>query len=252
LRAETEYHAWNWELHMPLRSEEQPMARQTFERALRELEDDLLVLGSMVESALVGSVAALKQRELETSKRIFADDRLVNERRFAIEDKTLTLIATQQPLAGDLRLLAAVLEIVTELERIGDYAKGIAKIHILMGSQPLIKPLVDIPIMADKVRAMLHHSLDAFVRRDVEMARAVAKSDDEVDALYNQVYKDLMVLMAQSGANLDQVNYLLWVAHNLERAGDRVTNICERVIFTVTGKMMELDTHFSVTGVPEV
>jgi phosphate transport system protein len=227
------------------------MARQSFERSLRELEDELLVLGSMVESALVGSVAALKRRDLETSKRIFADDRLINERRFAMEDKTLTLIATQQPLAGDLRLLAAVLEIVSELERIGDYAKGISKIHIMMGSQPLIKPLVDIPIMADKAREMLHRSLDAFVRRDVELARAVAKSDDEVDALYNQVYHDLMILMAQSGANLDQVNYLLWVAHNLERAADRATNICERVVFTVTGKMLELDTHFKVSDVPE-
>ena len=227
------------------------MARQTFERALRELEDELLVLGSIVESALVESVAALKRRDLETSKRIFAGDRVVNERRFAIEEKTLTLIATQQPLAGDLRLLAAVLEIVAELERIGDYAKAICKIHIMMGDQPLIKPLIDIPIMAEKAREMLHRALDAFVRRDVELAREVAKSDDEVDALYNQVYHDLMMLMAQSGANLDQVNYLLWVAHNLERAGDRVTNICERVVFTVTGKMMELDTHFSVTGVPE-
>jgi phosphate transport system protein len=227
------------------------MARQTFERALRELEDDLLVLGSVVESALVESVAALKNRDMEAAKRIFAGDRLVNERRFDIEDKTLTLIATQQPLAGDLRLLAAVLEIVTELERIGDYAKGICKIQMMMGDAPLIKPLVDIPIMADKAREMLHRALDAFVRRDVELARAVAKSDDEVDALYNQVYHDLMVLMAKSPSNLDQVNNLLWVAHNLERAGDRVTNICERVVFTVTGKMMELDDHFSVTGVPE-
>jgi phosphate transport system protein len=205
----------------------------------------------MVETALIDSVAALRRRDLATSKRIFADDRVINEKRFEIETETLELIATQQPKASDLRLVAAILEIATELERIGDYAKGIAKVHILMGDEPLVKPLIDVPEMADKARTMLRRALDAFVQRDVELAREVARSDDEVDALYNRVYHDLMQIMARSPDKVDQINYLLWVAHNLERSADRVTNICERVVFTVTGEMTELDTHFDLNSPPD-
>jgi len=218
------------------------MTRETFDRELQRLQDEVLVLGSLVEKAIVESVEVLKRRDLDGARRLIAEDRrVINEKRFAIESESLTLIATQQPMAGDLRVLAAVIEIAHELERMGDYAKGIAKINLMMGDEPLLKPLIDIPLMAEKARSMLHQALEAFVRRDVELARAIPKQDDEVDALYNQVYRDLLALMMQNPSDIDRATYLLWVAHNLERTADRVANICERVIFMVTGEMVEMD-----------
>lgn len=221
------------------------MVRQTFELDMQRLLNEVLALGSMVESAIIDSVEVLKRRDLEGARRLIAGDRLINEKRFAIEADCLVLIATQQPLAGDLRTLAAVLELSTELERIGDYAKGIACINLMMGEGPLVKPLIDVPRMAEKAQSMLHRALDSFVRRDVALARAIPVGDDEVDALYNQVYRELMTFIMADPRTIDQANYLLWVAHNLERAADRVTNICERVIFTVTGEMMEMDVEDS-------
>ncbi len=217
------------------------MSRQSFDRELQRLQDEVLVLGSMVESALIESVALLKTRDGEGARRVIAGDRLVNEKRFAIEADCLAVIATQQPAARDLRTLAAVLEVATELERIGDYAKGISRINLLMATEPLLKPLIDIPRMAEKARDMLHRALDAFVRRDVELARAIPREDDEMDGLYDQIYRELLTYILVDPRNTDRATRLLWVAHNLERAADRVTNICERVIFTVTGEMIELD-----------
>lgn len=217
------------------------MTRQAFERELQRLEADVLSLGDMVERAVLESVGALKRRDLEAARRLMAEDREINKRRFAIESDCISLIATQQPMATDLRTLAAVLEIVTELERIADYAKGIAKITLMLGTDPLIKPLLDIPRMAAKVQDMLHRALDAFVRRDVELARAIPREDDEVDSLYDQVYRELLTHVIADPRVIQQANYLLWVAHNLERAADRVGNICERVVFTVTGQMQEMD-----------
>jgi len=219
------------------------MPRETFERELHSLEDDILVLGSMVEKAILSSVDVLKRQDLASAKALIAADRVINEKRFAIESDSLALIATQQPLAGDLRSLAAILEIATELERIGDYGKGIARITLMIGEQPLIKPLVDIPRMAEKGQDMLHRALDAFVRRDVALARAIPKEDVEVDALYNQVYRELLTYIIQDPRTIDQATHLLWVAHNLERAADRVSNICERVVFTATGEMSEMDSE---------
>jgi len=187
------------------------------------------------------SVDALKRRDLEAAHRIIAGDREVNAKRFAIEGDVLALIATQQPMASDLRVLAAVLETATELERIGDYAKGISRISQMIGTAPLIKPLVDLPRMSDKALDMLHRALEAFVQQDVEAARAIPKEDDEVDALYNQVYRELITYIMQDPSCMEQASQLLWAAHNLERAADRVTNICERVVFTVTGEMTEID-----------
>ncbi len=216
------------------------MPREMFERELQRLQDETLALGSLVENALSESVEVLKRRDLAGSQRLVAQDRAINEQRFAIESDALVLIATQQPMAGDLRVIAAILEIVAELERIGDYAKGIAKISLMIGDKPLMKPLVDVPYMAQKARTMLHRALDAFVRRDVELARAIPTEDDEVDALYEQVYRELVSYIMSAPSTIEQANYLLWVAHNLERAADRVTNICERVIFTVTGELVEI------------
>lgn len=218
------------------------MPRATFTRDLQRLEDGTLVLGSMVAQAILDSVTALKKQDLESAQRIVTEDRSINERRFAIEADVLALIATQQPMASDLRVLASILEIATELERIGDYGKGIAKISLLIGHQPLIKPLIDLPRMATLVQEMLLKSLEALASRDVELAKQVATRDDELDALYNQVYRELLTFIISDARTIDQATHLLWVAHNLERAGDRVTNICERVVFTVTGKMTELET----------
>jgi phosphate transport system protein len=217
------------------------MIREGFERDLQGLQDEVLVLGSMVEKAITKSVQVLKRRDLEEARRLIAEDRILNEKRFAIENDALVLIATQQPMAGDLRVLAAVLAIISELERIGDYAKGISKINLMIGEEPLIKPLVDLPRMAEKARDMLHRALEAFVQRDVDLARAIPDEDDEVDALYNQVYRELLAIIMANPRTIDQATYLLWAAHNLERAADRVINICERVVFTVTGKLMEMD-----------
>jgi phosphate transport system protein len=230
------------------------MTRESFELELQRLQDELLVLGSMVEKAIIGSVDTLKRRDLEGARRLIAEDRILNEKRFAIEAEVLALIATQQPMASDLRTIAAVLEIDTELERIGDYAKGIAKINLMMGEKPLLKPLIDIPLMATKARDMLHRALEAFVQRDVDLARAIPNEDDVVDALYNQVYRELLTYIMADPHTIGQATHLLWVAHNLERAADRVINICERVVFTVTGELMEMDTEeleeSGVAGLP--
>jgi len=220
------------------------MVRTVFQQDLQRIQDDVLVLGSMVEKALGDAVAALKARDLDEARRIIPADRQINAKRFEIEADTLALIATQQPMAGDLRTLAAVLEIITELERIGDYAKGISKISLLIGEDKLVKPLIDIPRMAEKALDMLHRALGAFVRQDVEAARSIPAEDDQVDALYDQVNRELMTYILSDPSLMEQANWLLWAAHNLERAADRVTNICERVVFTATGEMRELDTHF--------
>lgn len=217
------------------------MPRETFDQELQRLQDELLILGSMVERAIADSVDALKRRDFQASHRIIARDREINDQRFAIQTDALVLIATQQPMASDLRVLAAILDLASELERMGDYAKGIARINLMIGEQPLIKPLIDIPRMAEQACSMLHRALDAFARRDVELARAIPAEDDEVDALYNQVYRELVTYILADPKNIDQANYLLWAAHNLERAADRVTNICERVIFTATGELGELN-----------
>jgi phosphate transport system protein len=215
--------------------------RETLDRYLKELLDETLVMGSMVEEAITDAVEALKRRDIEEARRIYFGDQEINEKHYEIETKCLTVIATQQPMAKDLRLLAAILEITTELERMGDYAKGIARINVLMGDEPLVKPLIDIPRMKDLALDMLHRALTALVNQDAAAARAIAKDDDMIDDLYNQVYRELLTFMIADTSTIDPGNYLLWVAHNLERAGDRVTNICERILFVVSGEIRELD-----------
>ena len=221
------------------------MPRETFDRDLQRLEDEMLVMAGMVEEMIMDAVQSLKKQDLEGAQRVIDADDAVNEKRFSIEADCLIAIATQQPVASDLRILAAVLLIITELERMGDYAKGISRINLMIGTDPLIKPLIDIPLMAEQVRSMLHQSVEAFMERDVEKARSIPKQDDVVDDLYNEVYRELMTFVISDPKNIDQVNHLLWAAHNLERTADRVTNICERVIFAVTGTMAEMDSENS-------
>jgi phosphate transport system protein len=194
----------------------------------------------MVEHAIITSVDALKKRDIKGAEKIIDEDRAINQKRFDIERQLMILIATQQPMAHDLRLLASTMEIISELERMGDYAKGIANINIRMGEEALLKPLIDIPRMAQIGADMLHRSLTSFVNEDVEAAKAIPMEDDEVDALYNQVYRELMLLIIQDPKSIERANWLLWVAHNLERVADRVTNICERTVFIATGELNEI------------
>jgi phosphate transport system protein len=213
--------------------------RAGFHKRLREIQDDILVMGSMSEKALANSVTALKERNLASAGEIIADDVNINRKRFEIEEKCIQLIATQQPMAGDLRIIISVLSILTELERIGDYAAGIARIVVTIGDEPPLKPLIDIPRMADKTIEMLRRALEAFINRDAGAARRIAAQDDEVDSLYDQVFRELLTFMIEDPRTITRATRLIWVAHNLERSADRVTNICERVIFAVTGKMEE-------------
>jgi phosphate transport system protein len=216
------------------------MLRKTFETEIQQVKDDVLLLGSMVEKAIIDSVEALKKRDIKFSEKIIAEDGEINKKRFDVENQLMILIATQQPMAHDLRLLASILEIISELERMGDYAKGIANINLRMGDQPLLKPLIDIPRMAQKGVDMLHRALTAFINEDVETAKAIPVEDDEVDALYNQIYRELMTFIIQDPTTIERANWLLWAAHNLERFADRVTNICERTVFIATGEMTEI------------
>jgi len=217
-----------------------PLMRKTFEIEIQQLKDELLLMGSMVEQQIMDSVEALRKRDIEASHRIFNEDAKINSKRFGIEEQVMILIATQQPMAHDLRLLASILEVSAELERMGDYAKGIATINIRMGGEPPLKPLIDIPRMAQKASDMLHRALTAFISEDVESARAIPAEDDEVDALYTQVYRELMTFVVANPQNIDRANFLLWSAHNLERFADRVTNICERTVFIATGENKEI------------
>jgi len=214
--------------------------RTVFHKKLREIQDDILAMGSMVKKAISRSIEALKKRDLTLAQQVIADDLKINEKRFDIEEKCIQLMATQQPMASDLHIIICVLNVITELERIGDYAEGIAKIVVMIGDEPPLKPLIDLPRMAEKTEEMLGRSLDAFVNRDAEAARQITAEDDEVDNLYDQVFRELLTFMAEDPKTITRATRLIWVAHNLERSADRVTNICERVVFVVTGKMEEI------------
>lgn len=217
------------------------MTRKQYEKELQRLQDELLLMGSMVNQALRQSVDSLKRQDLDAADKLILGDKQINSRRFAIEDAVLTLIATQQPMARDMRFLAAVLELSSELERIGDYAKGIARITLYLGKDPIVKPLVHIPEMCVIVNDMLQAALDAFINLDVTAARQIPREDDKVDDLYNLVNKELLQLVIANPSIMDRTNYFSWAAHNLERAADRVVNICERIVYTVTGEFVEMD-----------
>ncbi|NLG98090.1 MAG: phosphate signaling complex protein PhoU [Chloroflexi bacterium] len=220
------------------------MPRETLDRQVRHLQDEVLLLGSMVEQAMLQSVDALKNRDLATARRIYNEDPLINEKRYAIENAILILIATQQPMARDLRMLAAILEVITELERMGDYAKGIAKVNMRLGDFEFDPSLnfAEFSTMADLAVGMLHRALGAFIAENAQLAHEIPAEDDAVDALYNKVYRDLVGAMIANPDIIDQANLLMWVAHNIERMADRVTNICERTVFIATGELMEMDT----------
>ena len=216
------------------------MPRTDFDRSLQDIQDELLVLGSMVEKSIDRSVLALKNRDLSLSKTVIDDDDLIDDLRNKIEEKSISVIATQNPMAGDLRTVISVLYIAEELERMGDYAEGIAKISLSIGKEPMLKPLVDIPRMAEKSSKMLSRSLDALVNRDEQLAIQVCRDDNEVDELYNQVYRELLTFMISDPKTIERATYLLWVSHNIERIADRATNISERVLYLITGKIFDI------------
>lgn len=215
--------------------------RETLDRAIDELLAQVIEQGSMVEISLRGSVKSLQHQAIDEAKFIYDADRQINKKHFDIEENVITIIATQQPMARDLRLLTAILEVTTELERMGDYAKGIARITVRIGQEELLPPMKHIPPMSEVCIDMLHRALQAFVERDAEAARSIPQEDDQVDNYFNTIYRELMEQMISNPASVDQANHLLWVAHNLERVADRVTNVCERIVFVVTGEMLEMD-----------
>ena len=214
--------------------------RESYRRDLQNLHDQVLVLGRMVEKAIERSVDSLARLDFETARGVVESDRAINMRRFHIEEEAIRLIATQQPVASDLRAIVAVLNIVVDLERIGDYAVGNARITLRHQGLSLLKPLIDLPRMAEQVCSMIRRSLDAFVVRDLDAAKTIAREDDVVDALYDQIYRELLTYMMNDPTTIDRATWLLWTAHNLERAADRVTNICERIVYEVTGRMEEV------------
>ena len=217
------------------------MVRSSFERQLNEVEEDMLVMAGMVERAIERSIDALKNRDIELARVVIMEDMEINKKRYETEEKCLELLATQQPLARDLRTIVAVLHIIVDLERMGDHAEGTAKLAIMLADEPPLKPYVDIPRMAEVATRMLIDSLEAFKRRDVEMARRICDEDDLVDQLYDQVYRELIVYMLNDPRTIERATHITWIAHNLERIADRVTNICERVVYMVQGKIEELN-----------
>ena len=215
--------------------------RSVFDQKFTTIRDNLLRMDQLLDAAIDRSLAALKNQDVDLARQVIADDTAINELRFTVEEECLALIATQQPAASDLRAVIAAMNLVNDMERMADHATGIAKTVIRIGSEPLLKPLVDIPRMASFARDMLRRSIDAFLARDVEAARAIASQDDELDRLYKAVFDELLQIMIKDPTTVTRATYLLWCAHNIERIGDRVTNIAERVIFMTTGTMQELN-----------
>lgn len=218
------------------------MPRNVLNKQLNMVQDEILLLGSMVEQATLDAVKTLKNHDVKQARAVFEQDQTINEKRFAIENAILILMATQQPMARDLRTLAALLEVNTELERIGDYAKGIAKVTMRMGDVDVNMPMLEIDQMAELAVDMLHRALGAFIEENANVALAIPKEDDRIDQWFNTAYTKILKEMVANPETIDQVNLALWVIHNLERMADRVSNICERTVFIATGELFEMDT----------
>src|SRR5579862_960703 len=213
------------------------MIRHTFVQSLQLLQDDLLSMGAAVEKQIEEAVDALKRRDLQAAERTAARDSEIDHMRYDIEERCIELFATQNPMASDLRTVTSALIVSNELERMGDYAEGICKLAVKLGAEPPLKPLIDIPRMSDIAQSMLKRALQAFVERDAAAARQIWSEDDLLDELYQQILRELLSYMLEQPDSVTRATYLLWVAHNLERIGDRVSNIAERVIFMVTGQL---------------
>lgn len=221
------------------------MLRVDLDRQLNQLQQEVVSLAGIVDKAALRAVSALKDRDLEESQHVINEDDYIDQKRYEIEERCIDLIATQQPMARDLRHIVSLLHITVELERIGDYAEGISKISLLMGADQPLNPRIDIPQMADKATQMLRKSIDSLITRDVIMANQVLLDDDVVDALYDQVYRELLLFMVENPKTIKRETYLLWVSHDLERIADRATNIAERVIYLITGKIVSAEPNES-------
>lgn len=217
------------------------MTRNHFDIELQELTKELIKMSSIVEEALSDSIDALKRKDIELADKVIAQDDIVDRMELEIEDRCLKLIALQQPIAKDLRIIATALKIVTDLERIADHAVDIAKITKRLSGEKYIKELIDIPRMAFIVTGMVKDSIDAYVRQDVEKARKVSKRDDEVDGLHSQIFRELLLLMMEDPKKINQSTHFLFVSQSIERVADHVTNICEWIIYAVTGEHVDLN-----------
>ena len=215
--------------------------RETFDRDLQQLQEDLLRMGDLVDEAIRGAIEALQARSVDAAGAVIVSDNAIDALHLELEDRCLRLMATQQPMAKDLRMIAAIWAMTIDLERMGDHAEDIARVTQRIAGQPLLKPLIDIPRMAEMVREMLHDGLDAFVRRDTALAERMAGKDDEVDHLYGQVFRELLTYMIEDPENIQRATHFLMAAQALERVGDHATNIGERVIYLVTGTLRELN-----------
>ena len=217
------------------------MTRSVLENKLAEVQEDMLVMAGMVQEAISQGVEALKTRNVEQARRVIANDIEINNKRYETEDKCIELISLQAPLARDLRTIIAVLHITVDLERMGDHAEGIARIVLMLADEAPLKPYIDIPRMAQIAIEMMEGALEAYKQRDTALARRIIDRDDEVDELYDQVYRELLMFMIEERGTIQRATYLIWAAHNLERIADRVTNICERVVYLVEGKIHGLN-----------
>lgn len=217
------------------------MIRLEYTQDLENLRGSVVTMASMVDKAISRAVEALMRQDVRAAEQVIAADRNINQHRWATEEDALRILATQGPMAGDLRNVAAAIHIITDLERMGDHAAGIAQIVVDTASEPLLKPLVDVPRMASIAREMLNDAITAYIEGDAEAAQRVALRDDEVDALYEQIYRELLTYMMADPSTINRATHLLWVSHNLERVADRATNICERVVFAVTGELTEIN-----------
>jgi phosphate transport system protein len=216
-------------------------SRPVLDRSHEAIRDDLLRLTSMVDSAIVRSLRALVERDCDLARQVSIDDSSLNVIRYALEDRAYTMIATQQPTGQDLRAIVAAVSVATNLERMGDHAAGIARLTLRLCEQPLIKPLVDLPHMADIARYMMRGAVDAYLQRNVILAEQVVAQDVQINRLHSQIYRELLTYMTRDPSTIEQATFLLWISHSVERIGDRSKNICERAIYVATGELKELN-----------
>ncbi|CCC57830.1 phosphate signaling complex protein PhoU [Caloramator australicus] len=217
------------------------MTRLHFQQNLKEVKHKVLRMGSLVEVIVDKAVTSLKEQNLELAKTIVEEDDKIDAMDLEIEMDCMKLLALQQPLAKDLRTIATALKIITDLERMGDHAVNISKITLEIGKEPLIKPLIDIPRMAKIAQEMIRLSLDAFVKEDIELAKKVAQMDQEVDDIYQAIIDELLEMIVKDPSITKQATKLMFVGRYLERIADHTTNVCERIIYMVTGKLEEIN-----------
>lgn len=210
--------------------------RNSYLESLDELKNNMLKMASLVEDSIIKSIQALKNGDLLLAEKIKREDDTIDEMEMIIEEKTTKLIALQQPVAKDLRMIITISKLVTDLERIGDHATNIADMVLEIGEESLIKPLIDIPRMTELVAKRLRQSIDSFVNMDIELAKIVARGDEEIDLLDKQILRELLTFMLEDPTKIKQATYLIFVSRFLERIGDHSTNICERVIYMLSGK----------------